>query len=280
MAAGMETSATVRHDPLPMKHPFDEAITLTAAGEGGWLGHTHQAYWNRVGPFGGITAAVMLQSLLQDGRRLGEPLSLTVNYPAAVAQGPFTIRTTLVRSGRSTQHWSAVLVQDEAVMISVIAVFAVRRPVWGHAEARMPDVPAPQAVPPVNPRAGAEWPRRYDMRTIRGQLGQDNPDSLTQWWINDNPPRALDYPALAAICDAFFPRMYLHRATFVPTATVSLNIYFHTNAAALQEQGEAPVLGCAQGQVFDDGFADQVGQIWSSRGQLLATTHQIMWYRE
>ena len=41
-------------------HPLDAALALQPDGEGRWHGHTHPAWGNMVGPFGGITAAQLL----------------------------------------------------------------------------------------------------------------------------------------------------------------------------------------------------------------------------
>ncbi len=45
-----------------------------------------------VGPYGGITAATVLNAVLQHPALLGEPVSLTVNFCAAVADGAFEVR--------------------------------------------------------------------------------------------------------------------------------------------------------------------------------------------
>ena len=42
-------------------HPLDAALALVDTPDGRVLGHTHRGYWNQVGPYGGITAAVILQ---------------------------------------------------------------------------------------------------------------------------------------------------------------------------------------------------------------------------
>ena len=82
-------------------HLFDEAMALTPVTatihEHGresarhWQGQTHPAYANMVGPFGGITAAQALQSILLHPERLGEPVSFTVNFAAALADGEFRV---------------------------------------------------------------------------------------------------------------------------------------------------------------------------------------------
>jgi acyl-coenzyme A thioesterase PaaI-like protein len=67
-----------------------------------------------VGPFGGITAAQALNAVLQHPQRLGEPVSLTVNFCAALADGPFTVTARPARTNRSTQHWVIEIQQGEA----------------------------------------------------------------------------------------------------------------------------------------------------------------------
>ena len=83
-------------------HSFDQALVLDTLAEGHYRGQTHPAYWNMVGPFGGITAATALRAILLHPRLLGEPLSLTVNYAGAPTTGPFTVDATPVRTNRST----------------------------------------------------------------------------------------------------------------------------------------------------------------------------------
>jgi len=92
-------------------HPLDAALALASSAPGQYAGQTSPAYWNMVGPFGGITAATLLQAVLQHPDCLGEPLSLTVNYAGALEAGPFTLQAVPVRTNRSTQHWTLAISQ-------------------------------------------------------------------------------------------------------------------------------------------------------------------------
>ncbi len=85
-------------------HLFDDATRVTA-GDSRWQGHTSDDYWAFVGPFGGATAATILRALIDHPQRSGDPLSLTVNYCAPIAQGPFDLDLRLVKANKSTQHW-------------------------------------------------------------------------------------------------------------------------------------------------------------------------------
>ncbi len=263
-------------------HPFDEAIRLEPSDDGRFFGHTSQKYWNFVGPFGGITAAMALNGILQRTERQGDPLSLTVNFMAPIKAGGFMVETKLMRSNRSTQHWSVQIAQegDDEPALSAIAVFAARRETWGLREAAPPQAPPPEDCKVFAPRLEILWPQMYEMRYARGRFGVENPDSVTHCWLRDAPPRPLDHASLTAICDAFFPRIFLRRPRMAPIATVSLNIYFHVDALDLAKEGSAPVLCVAKAQVFHKGYYDQEGQVWGGDGVLLATTQQIAWYKE
>jgi acyl-CoA thioesterase len=265
-----------------MDHPFDLALHLEAQPDGTLRGRTSEAYWNFVSPYGGVTAATVLRAILLQPQQRGDPLSMTVNFAAAIQPGELIVRTELVRATRSTQHWAVRILQGDAsdTMVSAIALCGVRRRTFSLTEAVAPCVPAPDTLPRVRPMQGMQWPDRYEMRYVRGRLMEANDDSITHAWLRDEPPRALDFLSLTSMCDAFFPRLFLRRPQFVPVATVSLNIYFHVDALVLAQHGEAPVLASAQAQVFSDGYFDQQGQIWGPKGVLLATTQQIVWYKE
>ncbi len=272
-------------------HPFDQALDLQPAGPAQpdtWRGHSSSAYWNMVGPFGGTTAATAVQALMRHPALLGEPIALTANYASAMREGPFSVTARPVRTNRSTQHWTVSLSQTDAsgtegVVMTATAVTAARRETWS-----LNDTPLPvDGFDPALDRlrfASSEWTHRYDMRAVRGMIPQvwdgRADDSLTQLWVRDEPPRPLDFAALAAMSDVFYPRVWLRRAHRVPAGTVSITTYFHADSAQLAQTGEGYLLGQARAQVFRNGFFDQTAQLWNEAGTLLATSSQIVYYKE
>jgi acyl-CoA thioesterase len=269
-----------------MPHVFDSAIALTPEGEHRYAGATHPAYANMVGPFGGTTCAVLLNAVLQHPARQGDPIALTVNYAGPIAEGPFHIEARPLRTNRSTQHWAVVLTQNAEVCASATAVFALRRDTWS-----MPEAAPPPGMPPLTQLASAPtqgrppWVRAYDMRFDTGGMPErfdsaEQPHAQTRMWVRDEPPRALDFASLAAICDVFFPRIFVRRRRFVPIGTVSLTSYFHADAAQLAAQADRHLLACARALNYRNGYFDQTAEVWSDAGHLLASTHQIVYFKE
>ena len=269
-----------------MQHPFDAAVALTPKDDHTFTGATHPAYANMVGPYGGITSATLLQAALVHPARLGAPIALTVNFAGPIADGPFTVEAGPARTNRSTQHWQIALSQDGVVGATATAVFAERRSTWSAPEARPPaDLPPPDAVPAAAPPDRLPWVSRYEMRFIDGAFpdpldGVEQPEATTRVWLRDEPPRPLDFPALASLCDAFFPRVFSRRRLFGPAGTVTMTSFFHADDTLLAAQGTRHVLGVARGLNYRNGYFDQSAEIWGEDGQLLASTHQMVYFRD
>jgi hypothetical protein len=267
-------------------HTLDEATRLVPLGEGWHAGATHPAYANMAGPFGGVTAAALLNAVLVDSRRAGDPIALTVNFCGAIADGEFEIETKLQRGGKITQHWSMELKQKGATCTTATAVCGARKPVWSHYPVRGPDAPPRDGLHEMGKDARPEWTRRYSFRFVEG--GLDNyprsdgliHSSRTLAYIQDAPERPLDFLSLAALSDAFFVRIMHARGTFQPMATVSLTTYFHVGAEELAAIGATPLLGEADAAIFHNGFADQTCALWTPGGRLVVNGVQITWYKE
>ncbi len=268
---------------MPINLDFDQAIALQSLGGGAYSGNTHSAWLNMVGPFGGITAATLLQAVMLHPDRLGDPVSLTVNFCAGVAEGAFHITAKPARTNRSTQHWTIALTQGGSTVITATAVTAVRRTTFSSIEHNMPVVTPAHLLARSDPPA-LPWTHRYDMRSMTGHMpavwdGIEG-DTLTQMWVRDVQERHIDFASLTALADSFFPRVYLRRRSFVPIGTVSMTVYFHAGAHELTALSNSFVLGQAKAQCFYNGFFDQTAQLWSEAGALLATTHQFVYFKE
>lgn len=266
------------------QHAFDHATKVTA-GDSRWQGRTSDDYWAFVGQFGGATAATMLRALTEHPQRAGDPLSLTVNFCAPIARGDFDLDVRLVKANRSTQHWSVEMTQDGGDVVTLAtAVFAERRPSWSHQQARLPDATAFEQTLPYA-KITLPWVRQYDFRFVEGEpkLGPD-PHAVparaySKLWIGDRVPRRIDALSLMSMSDAFFGRVFHARGQMVPFGTVSLTTYFHASAEDLAAENITRLLAVADAKTFHKSYGDQSGELWSPGGRLLATTHQIAYFK-
>jgi acyl-CoA thioesterase len=265
-------------------HPFDRAIRLDALDGNTRRGRTHPEWANMVGPFGGITTAVLVRAVETHPDRIGEPLAITVNFAGPLADGDFDISLRAARTNRTNQHWILELSQDGDVKTTATAVFGVRRDTWDDTEARPPRVPAPEQIAPSSGQEEVVvWARLYDMRFVAGAFpapGEPATSTSTSTlWVRDGAQRRVDYPALAALCDVFYPRVFQRLGGVVPAGTISLTTYFHADQQQLDALGGDYVLASAHANRFSRGHFDQSAQVWTRDGALLATTHQIVYFK-
>ena len=265
-------------------HLFDQAIALTPASRNLYQGATSEAFENMVGPFGGVTAAILLNAVLQHPDRLGDPVSLTVNFAGPVGDGEFEIKATPLRTNRSTQHWLLLQKQNGEVVTSATAFFAVRRETHSEQPSAAPQAPAPETIPRLDISI-SNWFKHYDFRFVHGIPLMPRPaeqprDTESLLWVRDYPARPLDYPSLTALGDVFAPRIFLLRESFTPSGTVSMTHYFHATSEELSKVGTGFLLGRAQASRLHDGYADQVAHLWSEEGVLLLTSTQSVYFKQ
>ncbi|MEV8237239.1 MULTISPECIES: acyl-CoA thioesterase [Nocardiaceae] len=261
-------------------HPFDAAVALESVGDGTYAGRTSPSYNNMVGPFGGITAASFVRAIELHPDCQGTPVSLTVNFAGPVAEGDFEISARPVRTNRSNQHWYLELTQNGAVATTATAVFGSRRETWDNIEATAPDVPSPADTKQGGLPDAIAWAQNYEMRFVHGALSdQESADSTETLWIRDTPPRPMDFAALTSLSDVFYPRIFQRLGTYVPAGTISLTTHYFATPEDLEQHSDGYVLGTARARRFHQGYFDQTAELWTEGGILLATSHQMVYYK-
>jgi acyl-CoA thioesterase len=266
-----------------LMHPFNQAVQLVATSPNTYQGQIPQSYANMVGPFGGIIVAVILNGIMSHKQRQGDPISLTVNFAGPIADLPFEVAVRLMRTNRSNQHWIAELTQDSQVAATATVVLATRQDTWMMPEARAPAAPKPEEVESWSAPSEPMWIKRYEFKFIHGELTlSDQPaiDSDSLLWVRDEPERPLDFLSLAAISDVFFPRVFIRRQKLGVSSTVSITTHFHADTFSLARQASRPILAAARGQRFYRGYFNQVAELWSDEGELLASSFQMVYFKD
>lgn len=263
-------------------HNFDQAVALSGDADNR-TNTIHPAYQNMVGPYGGITSAALLNSVLQHPQAEGTPVALTVNFLGPINGESMTIRPRLVRKNRSNQHWSLEAFDNEEPVLTATLVMASRRDTWEDTELSFPDCPNFDEIDPVPPELLITWAQQYDFRfAVGGLLGsgeKGDAPSETLNWVKDKPDRPLDFLSLCALCDTFFPRLLVRHSEFAPIGTVSFTVHFHVGQEELNSLNDGWVLGNARASKFHGSYFDQTAEVWSSNKTLLATTSQIVYYK-
>jgi hypothetical protein len=93
-------------------------------------------------------------NVVDDPRRLGQPVAITVNYVRVVTAGcNVLIRAQPVSGGRSIQHWRIQLFDGEEpqVLAQAMAITATKRPTDGFTEHSMPQAPDPHSLDEAHP---------------------------------------------------------------------------------------------------------------------------------
>jgi acyl-CoA thioesterase len=266
-------------------HPLDAATKLEASGNK-LTGATSDAYWNFTGPFGGATAATLLQAAMKHPSRQNLPLAITINYCAPVAKGAFDVLVAEKRTNRSTQHFSVEMMQGADTIATATLVFAARPEGFSHISGEMPVVKPPEEIEAPSRKAPLAWIDRFDMRFASGfpvmRPKDDAPlgSARTEVWMRDEPRRKMDFIGLMNMSDAFFARPFHVLGRLITVGTVSMTTYFHCDEQDLAEIGEDYLLGVADASVFNKGYADQIASLWTRNGKLLATSQQILYFRD
>jgi acyl-CoA thioesterase len=259
---------------------LDEALALRACGSGEWNAHADPRYEANNGMFGGWTAALLLKSALDDARTEGTPSALTVHYLKQVRPGSdVTVRTRRVGGGRSLELWQAELApagDDDAAALATI-VLANRRETDGFIEPTMPSVPDPDTLPVFHP------PGPFGERTlvwpVMGYPPFNQPHTRSIGWVRETSGRAIDHAQLAYLSDGYPPRIFFTSAGPRVSSTITLSVYFHATEREVHELGDDYVLMEATGTRAESSTAGQQARLWSRKGQLLATTEQLHWFK-
>ncbi len=260
------------------------AMPLSAAAPGRWSTIAGEEWSNPGGGlWGGYAIGLAVRVLEAEPDAVGEALSLTLTYAAALPAGALDIRTRRLRQGGSIGVWEVEICPATSGQVGVHAIVTMaRRPKTPpFAFARMPDAPNPDSLAPFE-MPGA--PQRYgalafERRPIEGFPPTPGASSRSLMWARSRLG-PFDKALLGMVTDNSPPRAMYALGQSVRTTTLSLTAYLHATNQDLAEVGKDFILVEYEGRVGQDGSSDEHSRYWSRDGKLLATSEQLAWYRE
>jgi acyl-CoA thioesterase len=215
----------------------------------------------------------------------GTPLSIAVNFCAAIREGTFELRVELLRRNRSTSFWFVRFIQEQdgadVHCADATVVLADRRVTPPFRIIERPEAPGPEDLEPFDfGKRRAAWMSAFDIRFVSGDpFAGGARGARTVAWTRDRIDRALDFRSLLAMTDCAMPQIFHCVGRFIPISTVSMTVYFHATAAEVAAVGTDFVLYDATMRNASEGYFDETSHVWSRTGALLATMEQIVWYK-
>lgn len=222
-------------------------------------------------PNGGYILAVMLRGL-RDEIDADDPLVASISYLKAPATGPGELHTSALRLGRRVQTAQALLEQNGAKVAHLVANFGPRGEGRTLELGTPPALPAPQDC--LDPRAkgmpedGIFGRVDYRLAAEPGWAGgKPNGDPTAELWQRLAGGRAIDFPALAFLVDAYAPPV-MEIGEF-SSMTVQLTVHLH----------RLPVPGWIATRLTTrhliNGFHEEDCELWDEAGNLVAQSRQL-----
>jgi acyl-coenzyme A thioesterase PaaI-like protein len=260
------------------------AIPLAQTAPNRWRTTATEAWSNPGGGlWGGYAIGLAIRVLEAEKEAVGEALSLTLTYAAALPWGGLDIRTRRIRQGGSVGVWEVEILSEGSEQVGVHAMVTMaRRPdTPPFAFATMPKVPEPETVPVFDfPGMGQRFGAlAFERRPVEGYPPEPGSNSRSLAWVRSRQG-PLDRALLGMMTDNSPPRAFYALGRTVRTTTLSLTAYMHATAADLAAVGEDYVLVEYEGRVGNAGSSDEHSRYWRRDGKLLATSEQLAWYRE
>lgn len=259
-------------------------MRLEAVGPGRWTTHAAEEWRNPGGGlWGGYAIGLCTRVIESEPDLVGEPLSLTLTYAAALPSGDLDIRTRRLRQGGSVGVWQVELFAAGSDEVGVHAIVTTaRRPRTPEfLFASMPDAPSPESLPlPEMGHASRHFGSAVlERRTLEGFPPKIGGDSRSTAWVRSRRG-AMDKALLGMITDNSPPRAMYALGYGVMTTTLSLTVYLHASSEEVAAVGDDFILVEYEGRVGGGGVSDERSSYWRRDGKLLATSEQLVWYRE
>lgn len=256
---------------------------LTHVSEGRWTTFAGEEWVNPGGGiWGGYAIGLFIRVLEAEPEAVGEALSLTLTYAAALPAGQLDIRTRRLRQGGSIGVWEVEVLPAGSDQVGVHGMVTLaRRPETpAFAFARIPDAPDPDTLPsppdfgaPLHYGASA-----FERRTLEVFPPEPSGNSHTLAWVRSRRG-PLDKALLGMVTDNSAPRAMYALGRTISTTTLSLTVYLHATTEELAKVGNDFFLVECEGRVGGGGASDERSSYWSRDGKLLATSEQLAWYR-
>ncbi len=260
---------------------FEEDTRLApVAGRRGCFRAVLSRDWQIWGPNGGYLAAIALRAAGAEAA-IPRPASFSGHFLSVAEFEPVELEVAVVHRGRRSESLRVSLRQRGRPVLEALVRTAAEGPGLAHDVARAPEVPGPDSLPDtasLRPQGGPPpypfW-QNLEARVVDPERFRARRPGAPLWreWYRFRPRARFDDPFLDAgrslllIDTLSWPaasRPHLDSPFVAPNLDVS--VWFHR----AEPESEWLLVDHAS-PVAEGGLMGTLGQVWSARGQLLAS---------
>lgn len=245
---------------------------------GAWAGEISPRWSIGSNPNGGYLMALAARAMLADAGH-PDPWSVTAHFLSPPAPGPVSVRTEVVKAGRTYSTVVAALSQGDRERVRLVGAFGDLSARSGPTRiaARPPEIPPPERCVSLRDftSSGGEPPGfagRIEIRlapdTVWGGRGPaDGPFEITGWIRFPGGPEP-SVISLLTFADAYPPTLIgALDVGWVPT--IELTVHVRARPAA------GWLLGAFRTRLLLDGLLEEDGELWDSDGRPVAQSRQL-----
>lgn len=224
--------------------------------------------------YGGMTAALAWAMATRSHADLPPLRSAQVAF-VGPASGQLTITPRLIRRGRSAAFVAVSVAGDAGPAAECLfSCGAPRDSIIRHTAALAPDVPAPDACPPLFGGApGPDFARNFDMRLAAGNSPRGQGEPMFTCWTRFTRSQAVDaLTGLIALADALPPAAMV---SFPQPAVIS-SMTWSIEVDALPQDADSWFLQRSVAEDTADGYSRQSMTLWDAAGRRLFDARQTV----
>ena len=241
--------------------------------EGGWEVSIPENWMQGRTTYGGLSAALCLQAVLNEMPDLPPLRSAQINF-IGPAGGTVSIQTEVMRRGKSVAFVSASMVGEKGLATHAVFCFgAARESVLHKNFGSKPEVPAAlDSDSFFRAGPGPAFTNNFECRLAAGDVPTSGSDkSEFHIWCRHRDPAANDLVALIALADMPPPAVLPMLKEFAPISSMTWMINI------LEQQPSTDDgwwLLRSAGENAKHGYSSQDMQVWNSNGELVITGRQ------
>jgi acyl-CoA thioesterase len=259
---------------------FDHATAVRPEGDGRYIAALDPDWDGPFGPNGGYIAAVLLRAGQYElARPELPPRIINVHYLRTVGHEPARVSVHVLREGRNNATVRVAMRHEDRLTAMALITHSAARPQAMTMTQPAPTVPRPEEIDEIPVDELAQLPPSFSRLRMRPCFGapllSSAPDAVTGGWVsfrddNADADAAYDAARLTALSDLWWPAVFPAADRLYGAPTLELSVHLRASAPV-----RGPILARFTTNTIAEGHLDEVGQLWSPTGQLLAESRQL-----